>query len=84
MSGIEAARQLRNAGSSAKIVFLTVHADQDYLRSALAAGALGYVVKDRLATDLIPALWAAMAGRQFVSPSLASDVDAFDSSGACS
>jgi len=84
MSGIEAARQLRNADGAAKVVFLTVHADEDYLRSALAAGALGYVVKDRLATDLIPALWAAMAGRQFISPSLAGDVESFDSSGACS
>jgi len=84
MSGIEAARQLSSAGSTAKIVFLTVHADQDYLRSALAAGALGYVVKDRLATDLIPALRAAMAGRQFVSPSLAGIVEPFNSSGVCS
>jgi DNA-binding NarL/FixJ family response regulator len=84
ISGIEAARQLRNLDAAAKVVFLTVHADPDYLRSALAAGALGYVVKDRLATDLIPALRAAMASRRFISPPLAGDLESGDSQGACS
>ena len=78
ISGIEAARQIRVADPAAKVVFLTVHADHDYLRSALAVGAVGYVLKNRLATDLIPALRAAMAGRRFVSPSLASDVESLD------
>jgi DNA-binding NarL/FixJ family response regulator len=70
LNGIEAARRLAAAGSKAKIVFLTVHSDQDYVGSALAAGALGYVVKARLATDLVPALRAAPAGRRFLSDTL--------------
>jgi DNA-binding NarL/FixJ family response regulator len=68
MSGIEAANQLRASGSTAKVVFLTVHEDPDFLEAALATGALAYVVKSRLATDLSPAIRAAMAGRLFVSP----------------
>jgi DNA-binding NarL/FixJ family response regulator len=67
LNGIEAARKLKASGSSAKIVFLTVHEDEDYIRSALATGALGYVVKHRLASDLIPAMREALAGRRFVS-----------------
>jgi DNA-binding NarL/FixJ family response regulator len=67
LNGIEAAQHLRAARSKARIVFLTVHKDQDYLRSAFAAGALGYVVKDRLASDLVPALREALAGHRFVS-----------------
>jgi CHASE2 domain-containing sensor protein len=67
LTGIEAARQLVKL--DVKVVFLTVHDDPDYLRSALATGAIGYVMKDRLATDLVPALREALAGRQFVSPS---------------
>ena len=63
---IELARRL--AGTPAKIVFLTVHADPDYAREALATGAAGYVVKSRLATDLIPALHAALEGRRYLSP----------------
>ena len=49
---------------------MTVHGDQDYVRAGIAAGALGYVVKSRLATDLLPALRAVLAGRSFVSPSI--------------
>jgi DNA-binding NarL/FixJ family response regulator len=71
LNGIEVALQMKALDSAAKIVFLTVHDDQDYLRSALATGAAGYVVKDRLATDLVPAIRQALAGRRFISRSLA-------------
>jgi DNA-binding NarL/FixJ family response regulator len=70
MDGIETARHLRAAGTEAKIVFLTVHSDPDYVRAGLAAGATGYVVKSRLASDLVLALREALAGRSFVSPSI--------------
>jgi DNA-binding NarL/FixJ family response regulator len=70
LDGIEAARSLRSSGSRARVVFLTVHGDRDYVRAALATGALGYVVKCRLASDFIPALKDALAGRSFVSPSI--------------
>ena len=73
LSGIETARQLRATGSRAKVVFLTVHGDPDYIRAALAAGATAYVVKSRLASDLVPALREALAGRSFVSPSIRMD-----------
>jgi CheY-like chemotaxis protein len=43
LNGLEAARPLRTAGSTAKIVFLTVHRDPEYVQAALAAGAQGYV-----------------------------------------
>jgi DNA-binding NarL/FixJ family response regulator len=69
-SGIDLARALTAAPAAPLIVFLTVHADPDYVREALAAGGSGYVVKSRLASDLIPALHAALAGEQFVSPIL--------------
>jgi DNA-binding NarL/FixJ family response regulator len=68
MTGIELARRLRKLGTTAKIVFLTVHNDPDYAREAFQAGAVAFVVKPRLASDLIPALRAALAGKTFVSP----------------
>jgi DNA-binding NarL/FixJ family response regulator len=70
LNGIEAARQLSATGSPVKIVFLTVQDDGDYMRAAQAAGALGYVVKPRLASDLNLALREALAGRSFVSPGI--------------
>lgn len=70
LCGIEAAIRLKQGGSDAKVVFLTVDEDPDYVRAALATGALGYVLKSRMATDLCIAIEEAMAGRLFVSPSV--------------
>ena len=75
MDGIEVARSLRASGSRAKIVFLTVHGDPDYARAAFVIGASGYVVKYRLASDLLPALRESLVGRTFVSPSIVLDQD---------
>ncbi len=70
LNGIEAARKLKATGSSARIVFLTVHADLDYVSAAFGTGALGYVLKSELASDLLPCLREALVGRSFVSPSI--------------
>ena len=70
LNGIEAAQKLKTAGSSATIVFLTVHADRDFVRAALEAGALGYVLKSELASDLLPCLREVVAGRSFISSAL--------------
>jgi len=68
LDGIEGARRLRQTGCRAKIVFLTVHDDADYVRAGMEAGGMGYVVKARLAADLIPALRKAQTGSCFISP----------------
>jgi len=60
MNGIEAALLLKNEGCPAKIVFLSAHEDRDFVDAALCAGAVAYVVKRRLATDLIPGLGKAL------------------------
>src|SRR6476620_2558606 len=70
MSGLEAARLLTRIGSKAKIVFLTVHDDQEFVEEAFSAGAVGYVIKPRLGTDLPVAVREALIGHTFVSPDL--------------
>lgn len=70
MNGIEAAIRLARSGSKAKIIFLTVHEDRDFVDAALSTGALGYVLKPRVATDLIPAIEYAFEGNVFVSSTL--------------
>ena len=67
LTGIEAVHQLRRTGSRAKIVFLTVHAEDEFLQACMAEGALGYVVKSRMGTELIPAINAALSGKSYVS-----------------
>ena len=71
ISGIEAATQLRESGSTAKIIFLTVHDDPDFVQAALETGALGYVLKSRMASDLRSAIKGVMAGRLFISSACA-------------
>ena len=68
MNGIETAHRLMEAGTKTRIVFLTVHDDPDYAREALETGALGYVIKPRIASDLMAAINEVHAGRSFVSP----------------
>ena len=70
VDGIEAACRLKKLGSCARIVFLTVHVDSQFVEAALSAGALGYVLKPCLATDLVPAIWTVLQGNVFVSPLL--------------
>lgn len=70
LNGLEAARLLTRTGSKAKIIFLTVHPDQEFVEEAFSVGALGYVVKPRLGTDLLLAVREALMGRAFVSPDL--------------
>jgi DNA-binding NarL/FixJ family response regulator len=73
LNGIEAAKRLREAGSTSKIVFLTVLSNPDFIVTCMATGALGYVIKARLGTDLEPAIREAVAGRIFISPALKSE-----------
>lgn len=68
LDGLQAASRLRDLGCRARVIFLTVHADNDYVEAAFSTGALGYVLKSRLTTDLIPAIKQALQGHKFISP----------------
>ncbi len=67
LSGIEAARELRKEGVVTKLVFLTIYPAGEFLDACMAEGALGYVEKAHMKTDLIPAINAVLAGRSFIS-----------------
>jgi len=69
MNGLEAAVQLRGHGSQVAVVYITAHHERELLEAARSTGALGYVTKPSLARDLVPAIRAALEGRQFVSDS---------------
>jgi DNA-binding NarL/FixJ family response regulator len=70
IDGFGAARSLKRAGCRSRLVFLTVHEDPDFAREALALGAAAYVVKPRMASDLLTAIQEALAGHTFVSPTV--------------
>jgi|SRR5215469_6141130 len=70
LDGLQAASQLRRKGCRTRVVFLTVHEDQDYVDAAFAAGASGYVTKPHVTSDLAPAIREALNGRTYVSKSI--------------
>lgn len=71
LNGIDAADLLRNSGCTARIIFLSVHIDSEFVRQCLLVGAFGYVIKSRVASELIPAIREALAGHIFVSQQMA-------------
>jgi DNA-binding NarL/FixJ family response regulator len=66
-NGIQVASHLRDSGCRVKVIFLTVHEDLDYIEAAWSVGAQGYVLKSRIATDLLPAVQEVLQGRRFIS-----------------
>jgi len=68
LSGIDAASKLRQSGCAAKLVFLTIHSDEEFVKACMAEGALGYVLKTRMKAHLVPAIQAALAGQTYISP----------------
>jgi DNA-binding NarL/FixJ family response regulator len=68
LSGIDAAHRLRESALSAKIVFLTVHSEEQFMKACIAEGALGYVLKSHMKAHLIPAIKAALVGQSYICP----------------
>lgn len=68
LNGIELARKTIDCQPHPAVVICSVESDPEIIAHALHAGALAYVLKSRLATDLIPAVRSVAAGKQFVSP----------------
>jgi DNA-binding NarL/FixJ family response regulator len=71
MTGFDVARRLRRDGTSAKIIFLTVHENIDFVRAAFALDAAGYVFKSRISSDLVNAINIICEGGQFSSAEVA-------------
>jgi DNA-binding NarL/FixJ family response regulator len=69
-SGLEVARQVRQSAPQTRIVVLSMHADEAYVREALRVGVTAYVLKDSLANDFLYALQQAAEGRRYLSPPL--------------
>ena len=68
LSGIDAAHRLHESAPSVKIVFLTVHSEEQFMKACMAEGALGYVLKSHMKSHLIPAIQAALDGQTYICP----------------
>ena len=72
-SGLELADDLKNAAPGTRVIILTTFARPGYLRRALDAGARGYLLKDRPASELAEAVRRVHAGMRAIDPALAAE-----------
>ncbi len=70
LSGLEATRQIRHDCPQVQVLILTMHDNEDYIRQALANGAMGYVLKDTTAHELLDAIHAVHRGEAVLSPAV--------------
>ncbi len=73
MTGLELATALKQAESKSRVVILTTFARPGYLRRALDAGARGYLLKERPASELAEAIRRVHSGLRAVDPALAAE-----------
>jgi DNA-binding NarL/FixJ family response regulator len=70
LNGMEVARRIRRLAPFSRILFLTQESSSDVVREALSIGALGYVHKSHVRTELLSAIEAVLSGKRFVSSGL--------------
>ena len=70
LNGIQASLRIQASHPRSKVLFLTIHENDEYVSAAFSAGATGYVTKRRLANDLVRAIQEVGRGNVFLSPTL--------------
>jgi len=71
LSGLDAMAEMRREIPHTRVIMLSMHVNEDYLRRALRDGAAGYLLKDATVTELERAVRAVARGEQYVSPAIA-------------
>jgi DNA-binding NarL/FixJ family response regulator len=65
LDGLEAVRRLNVAGSKARVVFVTLHTEEEFMNACIAEGAVGFIPKSEIKEHLIPAIHAAINGQTY-------------------
>ncbi|MEJ2710694.1 MAG: response regulator transcription factor [Anaerolineales bacterium] len=68
LNGLEATRQIKQAHPCVKVLILTMHENEEYIRQVLACGAMGYILKDAAARELLDAIRTVHSGEAVLSP----------------
>lgn len=71
MGGLEAVPRIRRADATTRVIIVTVHNTQEYIRQAMAAHVDGYLLKDTPPTEYVAAIRSVMEGKFFISPAVA-------------
>ena len=70
LNGLEATRQIKRDNPQTKVLILTMHENEEYIRQVLAIGAMGYILKDAAARELLGAIRAVYRGEAVLSPAI--------------
>ena len=70
LNGFEATRQILKAGPAAKVLLLSAHTDEAYIKEAVKSGAMGYLIKQTSAESVCGAIREVAKGHTFFSPSI--------------
>jgi two-component system, NarL family, response regulator NreC len=68
LTGLEAARRIREALPATRVLVLTMHDDEEYVLKMVRAGASGYLLKDSAGSELIAGIRALKAGKAYFGP----------------
>lgn len=71
LNGVEATRAILAQAPETKIIVLTSYSDDEYVRQAIEAGAVGFILKETAATELLRAIREVYTGNAFFSPAIA-------------
>lgn len=75
-NGIDVARRLRAVSPKTRVLMLSMHANPDYVRQALAAGASGYVLKESAGAEVVAAVRTVQRGERYLSARLSAPASA--------
>jgi two-component system response regulator NreC len=70
LNGLEATRQIKHDCPQVKVLILSMHDDEEYIRQSLASGAMGYILKDATSRELLDAIHAVRRGETILSPAI--------------
>lgn len=71
LNGIEAASLIAKSSPKTSVLILSMHTDETYILRALSAGAKGYMLKDAVEDEVLPAIRAVLRGKSYFSPAIA-------------
>ncbi|MCL4502303.1 MAG: response regulator transcription factor [Deltaproteobacteria bacterium] len=71
LGGFEATQEIKKSHPEVKVLILTIHKYMEYAERAMSLGAEGYLLKEDVGDELLPAISSLRQGRTFISPGLA-------------
>jgi DNA-binding NarL/FixJ family response regulator len=70
-SGLEALQQIKETRPELPVLIMSIHPEDQYALRVLKAGASGYLNKERIHNELVPAIQTVKLGKKFITPSVA-------------